>query len=105
MDETKKQVIIDEVKMIENQYKITALQLEAVKIVMKEFPECKKLLKYVLLEMAGVSEKLIHHEIKAEKIRKANQEQKDNEEEEKEDEEEREAEQIVDSDDDDEEDE
>ena len=85
-----KQPIIDEAKLIENQYKITSLQLEAIKIVLKEFPECKKSLKYVLLEMAGVSEKLIFREFKAEKIREAKKESEEQNDEEKNDEEEEE---------------
>lgn len=72
-----KEPIINEAKIIENQYKITSLQLEAIKIVLKEYPECKKALKYVLLEIAGVSEKLIFREIKAEKKRQEEKKSKE----------------------------
>lgn len=50
---------MNEVQLIELQYKTTQLQFQIIQFVLKEFPETKPDLKPVLLDLAGLSEKKV----------------------------------------------
>ena len=50
---------MDEAKVLEEQRKLNELQFSIIQFVLKEYPEVKPELKYVLLEMAGMSDKRV----------------------------------------------
>ena len=50
---------MNEKELLELEYKSQQLQIQALEIVMKEYPEAKPLLKSVWLEICGVNEKEI----------------------------------------------